>query len=44
MSGNLPIPVVHLGKSKKDCSFDKKVVYLIVLQTIKYNEQSDTKL
>ncbi|KAA6304763.1 hypothetical protein EZS27_043588, partial [termite gut metagenome] len=37
-------PVVHLEKGKKDCSFDKRVVYLIVLQMIKYNEQSHTKL
>ncbi|KAA6309916.1 hypothetical protein EZS27_038683 [termite gut metagenome] len=35
---------MHLEKSKKDCSFDKRVVYLIVLQMIKYNEQSHTKL
>ncbi|KAA6344891.1 hypothetical protein EZS27_007487 [termite gut metagenome] len=35
---------MHLEKGKKDCSFDKRVVYLIVLQMIKYNEQSHTKL
>ena len=38
-------PVVHLEKKlKKDCSFDKNVVYLFGNQSSKYNEQSRTKL
>ncbi|KAA6330869.1 hypothetical protein EZS27_020476 [termite gut metagenome] len=36
---------MYLEKTEdRFCSFDKKVVYLIVPQTIRYNEQSDTKL
>ena len=35
MQKHLFLPVVHLGnKTKKDCSFDPKVVYLIVIQAI----------